>query len=321
MKRGYRYFIDIEILVNICKILQISLYQLQENIVAYKTRRGGNHIEKPKLPIEITPIFDMLIAHHIGDGNVVNPKRGRMPYFSYKQFDNKYRNLYISKIESVFGKLNYKNKYFDREGQTQIYFPVAVSNLLFTFYNLDVQSFKSLTARIPKEIFHKNWKHKLAFLIGIIVDEGSVDSTLIVVGMKNEEIIKDLGMLCNDLEYSYSIRKGKTGMFHLYIHSLKKFYQDYLTLLNEYPEVHLGYKGKKIEQNFKISERSIKRVPGNRKIILEMLSKEKLSVNEIAIRILMTRQGVRYHIRKLEQQEKITRISTVEENNYIYVAV
>ena len=45
MKRGYRYFIDLEILLNLCKILDLSVYQLQNNILAYKTRRGWNYIE------------------------------------------------------------------------------------------------------------------------------------------------------------------------------------------------------------------------------------------------------------------------------------
>ena len=112
LKPSYKYFIDLEVLSNLSKILRILLTKLQESITAYKTRRGYNYIENPKLPIEITPIFDILIAHHIGDGNVINPERGRKPYFSYRQFNNKYRSLYIKKIESVFGNLKYKKRLF-----------------------------------------------------------------------------------------------------------------------------------------------------------------------------------------------------------------
>lgn len=245
MKKGYRYFIDLEILLNLCKILDIPLNELQNNIIAYKTRRGHNYIENPKLPIEITPMFDMLIAHHIGDGNVINPKRGRIPYFSYRQYDKVYRNLYIRKIESVFGKLKYKSDYFNNT--TKIYFPVVGSDLMFKLYNLNTKSFLSKSARIPEEIFKKDLKHKLAFLIGIIIDEGCVDSNLITIRMKNEGLIYDLHKICNDLDYKTSIKKGKEDMFCLYIlsKSMNKFYQDYQNLLNEYPEVNLGYKGEK----------------------------------------------------------------------------
>src|SRR3989339_316190 len=65
MKQSYNYFVDLEILFNLCKILDIPLDKLQTNILAYKTRGGLNYIENPKLPIKITPIFDMLIAHFI----------------------------------------------------------------------------------------------------------------------------------------------------------------------------------------------------------------------------------------------------------------
>jgi len=192
MKRGYNYFIDLEILLNICNILKIPLNEFQNNIIAYKTRRGYNYIENPKLPIEITSLFDMLIAHHIGDGNVVNPKRGRRPYFSYRQYDSKFRNLYIDKIKSIFGNLNYSNDYFNNKNTTQIYFPVVGSDIMFKLYNLNITSFLSENARIPSQIFKKDKKFLLAFLIAIIIDEGHVDSTNIVIGLKNKNLIEDL---------------------------------------------------------------------------------------------------------------------------------
>ena len=94
LKRGYKYYVDLEIIISLCKILKIDLYSMQKKIISYKTRRGWNYIENPKLPIEITPIFDMLIAHHIGDGTVINPKRNRLPYFGYRQFNQHYMKLY-----------------------------------------------------------------------------------------------------------------------------------------------------------------------------------------------------------------------------------
>jgi len=319
MKLGYKYFIDLEILLNLCKLLKISIFKLQKNIIAYKIRGGYNYIEKPKLPIKISPIFDMLIAHHIGDGTVINVK-GRQPYFGYRQFNINYRNLYIKKIESVFGKLKYKKKYFHNKNTTRIYFPVVVSNLLFKQYNLNVNSFKSEIARIPKDIFNKNKKHKLAFLIGIIIDEGSIDSNLIIIRLKNENLIKDLQNICNQLNYKTTIKPGKDGMFCLYILSinLNEFYNDYLKLIKEYPEINLGYKQNKIEEFIKRVNKPKRYVKGNKKIILNELLKTNLTINELSKKLLITRQGIRYLIKELIKENKIEIKSIEKFKNYKY---
>ena len=102
--------------------------------------------------------------------NVIkNPKKGRKPYFGYRQFNKKYRNLYIKKIESIFGKLMYESDYFNDKNTTRIYFPVVGSDLMFGLYNFNINSFKTETTRIPEKILNKDWKYKLAFLIGIII--------------------------------------------------------------------------------------------------------------------------------------------------------
>jgi len=134
-KKSYSDFVDLEIIIFACNILKIPLNKMQKNIIAYKARRGWNYIEKPKLPIKISPIFDMLIAHHVGDGNVTNPKRGRQPYFSYRQFGALYRNLYIKKMEFVFGKINYRSNYCKNENTTKINMPAVVSQLFSTYTN------------------------------------------------------------------------------------------------------------------------------------------------------------------------------------------
>ena len=53
IKRSYKYFVDLEILYNLCRLLDIPLDQLQSNIVAYKTRRGHNYIENPNLKYKV----------------------------------------------------------------------------------------------------------------------------------------------------------------------------------------------------------------------------------------------------------------------------
>ncbi len=320
IKRGYNHFIDLEVLLNLCKILKIPLVELQNNIIAYKTRRGCNFISNPKLPIKITPIFDMLIAHHMADGNVVDPKNGRKPYFSYRQYNKRYRNLYIQKIESVFGKLNYKKDYFNNEKTTQIFFPVVASNLLFKHYNLNLNSFKGEISRIPKEIFSKNNKYKLTFIIAFIIDEGNIDSNLILIRIKNKGLIQDIQTLCDDLNYKTTLSKTKDNMFNLYIlsTSTNKFYKDYCDLLKIHPEVNLGYKGQKIEEFINRLDKSKRYIKGNKDKILKLLLNKKLTINELAQELNMTRQGARYLVKKLIKENKIQVKSKIKYGNYLY---
>ena len=321
MKRDYTYFIDLEIIVNLCKILGIDLQTMQENIVAYKSRGGYNYIENPRLPIKITPIFDMLIAHHIGDGNVVDPKRNRKPYFGYRQYDRHYMAIYIKKIESVFGNIRYKEPYKDK---TRSYFPTAVSYLLFKTYNLNTKSFLSKSARVPREIFKKEWKFLLAFLLGIIIDDGHVDSTMIVVGIKNKELAKDLIKICNILGYEskYTERTKNDYREYGYVNILKKgmmkLWSDYIELLREYPEVNLGHKGEKIKEFIDRLKKPKIYIKGNKDIILKELFKENLTVNELAKKLNMTRQGARYLIKELIKEEKVEFKSLIKNGNYRY---
>jgi hypothetical protein len=320
MKKGYKYFIDLEILLNLCKILNISLDKLQSNILAYKTRGGYNSIRDPILPIKITPIFDMLIAHFIGDGFVVDPKRRRKIYFGYRQYDKKYRNLFIKKVESIFGKIEYVNDYMLNKGTTQVYFPVVVSRLMFKLYGLNPKNFKSDQAIIPKEVLRNGWKYKLAFLIAIIIDEGHIDSDLIIIRMKNNDFMGNLQNLCNDLEYNTSMKKGKDCLTNLYIlsKSLKKFYMDYNSLLKEYPEIDMGYKGDKIKEFINRLDKPKVYIKGNKPRILSELSKESLTVNELATKLNMTRQGARYLVNALLNEGKIESRRIVKFGNRKY---
>ena len=52
-----------------------------------------------------------------------------------------------------------------------------------------------------------------------------------------------------------------------------------------------------------------------------MLEREDLTVNQIANRINMTRQGVRFHIHNLEKMDRITKKDLIGEGNIIYRVV
>jgi hypothetical protein len=298
-------------------MVHISLHELQDSIVAYKTSNGPNYVSEPILPVEITPIFDMIIAHNIADGTVINPMRGRLPYFGYRQFDNLFRELYITKLESVFGKINFPKRYYLTA--TRPYCPPVLSGPFFKAYNLGTGSFLSRTARIPKQILDKNKEHLLGVLIAFIIDEGHIDSSLIYIKVKNIRLARDLFAICNRLGYktAFSV-KDECGSISILRTGMEKFFSDYKEIVQTHPEMTLGKIETQIENSFKIYNRPICMRVGNKKLILQMLQVEDLTVNQIALRLNMTRQGVRYHIRCLEETGRIFRSGYSGEKNIIY---
>jgi hypothetical protein len=246
MKVGYEYFIDLEILVNLCRILNVPLAYLQSNIISYKIRRSRNYVEKPKLPIIISPIFDMLIAHHMADG-FVTKIRGREPYFGYKQYNKELRLMYIKKIEYVFGKIRFDKNY--QKTSYQVYCPATFTNLFLRYYSLKAEDFLSDRAKIPKEIYHKHKNSLLAILLAFIIDEGHIDSCNIVIRLNNRFLAHDIYRICNTLDYKATLTKGKDAMYNIYIlkEGLIDLYKDYQHLKRVFPEVNLCSKEEQIE--------------------------------------------------------------------------
>ena len=320
MKYSYynrNYYGSLKVFIICCSKLGISKFELQENIMSYKTQRGYNIIENPILPIKITPIFDMILAHNIADGTVIFFE-GRQPYFGYRQYDELFRELYIRKIESVFGKIKFKSgDYFKKT--TRSYCPAVVSQLFFKLYDLNERSFLSKEARLPKEILDKEKSYLLAVLLAFIIDEGNVDSTLISIKLKNPSLTEDLYKVCLKLNYDCSLKiKNDYGILYIKKMAMKKLFDDYKELFKRYPECNLGKISNKIELSLNITSRSIRYVKGNKDLIFRMLRLEDLTVNQIATKINMTRQGVRFHIKSLEVDKKIFRKGHMGERNIIY---
>ncbi len=317
------FFAPLEVYLRVVDSLGIERKELQRKIVSYKTGGGVNHIESPILPVKVNPVFHMIFAHNVGDGTVIDPKHGRLPYFGYRQFNEFYRISYIRKLEFLFGKIFYKKEY--SLTSPRVYSLPVISTLFFKYYGLNNRGFMSETSRIPPIIFNEGKDSMLAVLIAFIIDEGHVDSTQIRIGLKNKLLIEDLSSICKLLGYEYTVTSGKGdysdyGLLYILREGTKKLYFDYLCLYKTYPIIDLGWKGDKIRRSFEIINRPIQRTVGNREFILSVLKNESLSVNQIADRINMTRQGVRYHIHSLLKEDKIKLIND-ESLNWIYGAV
>ncbi len=314
---GEKFFTPLNIWVRLCRLFNIDLQVLQENIISYKTSNGPNYISNPVLPIKIVPEVDMIIAHNIADGTVINPKKNRLPYFGYRQYDPLFRRLYIKKLESIFGKINFPRDYY--LNTTRPYCPPVLANLFFKIYDLNTKSFLSRKARIPEQILSKDKDYLMAVLIAFIIDEGSIDSTAIVIVLKNIDLTKDLFRICNKLGYKSTFKSsGDYGKLYILREGMRKFFLDYKEIIKSYPNMTLGKFELRIEKSFKIYNRQIYKSKGNRELILKILIDEDLTVNQIANRINMTRQGVRFHIHNLENQSLIFRDRLIGERNIVY---
>ncbi len=203
------FYSPLDVFLVCCDYLGIPREELQRDIESYKTKGGYNIIETPILPIKITPLFDMVLAHNIADGTVINCGGKRQDYFGYRQFDKELRILYIKKIESIFGKIKFKiGNYF--ENTTRPYCPAVLSQLFFKYYHLNNKSFLSREARLPDEILTKDKEYLLAVLLAFIIDEGNIDSTLINITLKNPDLTKDIYMICKTLDYDSTLKiKGE----------------------------------------------------------------------------------------------------------------
>ena len=313
------FYAPLNMFIRVCELLNVSKFELQKNIHSYKSAKGYNIIENPILPIRITPLFDMIFAHNIADGTVIDPKRKRQIYFGYRQFDKYLRLAYVKKLESIFGKIKFKEEYFNES--TRPYCPAVLSYLFFDYYNLNSKSFLSKTARLPKKLLNKNEDYLLAVLLAFIIDEGNIDSSMIVVKLKNIKLTEDLYLICRKLSYDSTFNyKEEYGNLYIKRKGMKKLFEDYKKFIKKYPEANMGKIHRKIEEGFKIYDRQIYKAKGNREIMLKMLNFEDLTVNQLAMRINMTRQGVRNHIHILEKENKIFRNGLIGRNNIVYSA-
>ena len=310
------YFAPLHIFLKICKKLNISKEKIQEKVVSYKPAHGYNIIEKPILPIKITPIFDMILAHNIGDGTVIRSK-GRKAYFGYRQFDETFRVGYVKKLEAIFGKIKYKEDYFLKS--TRPYCPAILASAFFYYYNLNDGSFLSTSARLPDKLLNKNKEHLLAVLLGFIIDEGNIDSTAIVIKLKNPKLVNELYFICRKLGYDATATyKEEYGNLYIKRKGMKNLFADYNKLLKLYPEINLGKWHQKIKESFDIYNREIYKTRGNKEIILELIKEKDLTVNQIASQIQMTRQGVRFHIHNLEKAKEIIKKGYFGKGNMVY---
>jgi len=289
------------LVLRLIKLLDINLNNLDNNIVLYRSGSSGLIIDKPKLPIEITPELISIIFHMFGDGAAGN----FTPSYTQKnknQFDN-----FIKKLENCFGKFQ-KSIYFT-QGKYQVKFPKVIIDILSDFYSID--SFKSHESKIPKLIFEEDKESKLAGIVSFIVDEGYVRDVVILYSA-NKKLLSAIKRLIEDCQYKCSKIKynKKAGgyFFALSNKSIKNFYDDVEKLSKQFSTCNLSFKKNDIKFIVDLKQR---KNPKNYKftdeLILTNLEGKKVSAKQISKLMNYAYCTVLHHLEKLYDEKKVKR--------------
>ncbi|MCX6750686.1 MAG: hypothetical protein NTZ83_04470, partial [Candidatus Pacearchaeota archaeon] len=121
-------FMSLSLVFKLIKLNNENIEDLQKNIISYRSGGKGLIINKPILPIKITPELDSIVIHLFGDGAAGN----FTPSYTQKKRDS--LENFIKKLENCFGKFE-KSVYLTQE-KHQIKFPKVITDILTKYYSI-----------------------------------------------------------------------------------------------------------------------------------------------------------------------------------------
>ena len=306
LKPSVKHFIPWSIIRMVAKYTGISIHELETYICLYGVPRCRSPVINPNLPIIHTPILDMLIAHVLADGCIVRSP-GRAPYVSFRQKNQVFMNCFRKQCEQVFGEV--PSLYTGKE-KTKTYLPAGPTRLLLYVSKLSEKQFFSKSAPMPGYIHNQPRVNQFAFLLAFVFDEGHIDSSNIVIRLKNKNLIQGLDRIAKNLTYTTTTTSYGNGMHQIYIRSasLNQFYEDYKQLTLTYKCTELDYKKELLKDNLRRMNKPNNRSKPTKERILSSLANQPQTVNALAKQLCFTRQGIRYNIQTLMKQGKIRKI-------------
>jgi len=248
LKQSHTGYRRLDIILHACNLIKIKPRELENCITSYRTRKSKILINKPKIPIKVSPVFYMLIAHLIGDGGYIRFKNKETIYSGYRQFNKKLRLSFLDKARYVFGDITYTKDYFNKS--TRVYLPEVPSLIIRNFVNRKTEFFLSRKARIPENFLKSKKGNLVAILTAFIIDEGNIEGTQIAIRLINKNLVEDLAKICEILNYKHTIgKRSPCGMYNLYILSegLKKYWKDYKRLKKRYNFLTMDFKEQAIK--------------------------------------------------------------------------
>ncbi len=265
--------------------------KVEENVVAYKGPNSSLIVHKPKLPIVETPELFALIAHLIADGSV---NKNGIPVYTNK--NKRLIDNFQKLVSSVFGNIK-STTYLSDSGIYQLRTSMVISDLLSYFYD---QEFSSIKAKVPQQLQDSPSEFAIAFIRAFVDDEGHVDSNhRINVYSQNKEVLESIHLLLtkklNFKNVSPVLAKSKKD-FYISIKSgdLKKYY----TIIGFNHPLKMTTLNKLI----KMRENSVgirRKANQTKKEILNLLSSDNLSTEELTLILGIRRSNVRKPLNEL----------------------
>ncbi len=322
--RLYDYFIyqnspiPLIILINLCKLHNVSIIEMEKNITMYKQMSvpNKNAIRNPKLPIRSTPYFTSIIAHLFFDGSV--PRDGKGTY--YNQKNKLIMKDFINKAREVFGDIQYSIKK-DHRMVLKCRFPRIVGEICKQVY--EISSFGTFDARVSDKLFKLSKEHKIAFILTAILDEGSIayDGTM-MFGVNNPKLCNDVRRLCSEigLKTNKIRNKKKSNYYYFHIKSINRFFNIANKFSKKYPLISLRHKEERLKKSLEIKKQKsyhTKEFADKRKeLILLELKKFECSISYLANKFLFPPRSIRRYMYAWIKDNKISRKKVGSE--YIY---
>ena len=231
--------IPLWVIIEISKILNINLKEIEKNIENYSMGGKSNPITKPKLPLYLTPEMISVIFHFVGDGHI-----GRKTVVSsYRQMNKQGLINFLKKLQNIFGEFNYPKKEF-ANGRLNI--PKIITEFYVYYFNLP--NTNTFEAYIPNNLKKLNKEYLLAGLISFIIDEGHV-AEVITIYSKNKRLLSDIreiaikcNYICYQIREKYAYGKFDVYRFSISSKSYKQLNSDIMKLSRLFPTCTLAQK-------------------------------------------------------------------------------
>ncbi|MEK6860134.1 MAG: helix-turn-helix domain-containing protein [Nanoarchaeota archaeon] len=264
-----------------------NLKELNNNIIAYGTKKSNLYIKNPKIPIADSPSFREIVIHIMCDG-CYNQENG---YAAYYNFPKETKKEFINELKECFGDINFKIH------QDHVHFPTAIPLILKDYLKID---FNSKKCRVPLKFFKGNRKNLSAIIRAAIIDEGTVDGSNVRIDSCNEEFLEDLKNICKKLDYKCGKTwesKGPIFRFNILSKSINLLKEDLGNLPIQNKQELIKIANENQTRNWKY------KLPGEIKgEILKSLILKPMGTTNLVLKIKVLKTAIGNHLRWLSKE-------------------
>lgn len=281
---------------------------MEKNVLGYKEYESGKPILSPILPVKVTPEFDSLLFHLMGDGCW----GGKGKLASYRQIDAQNRENFYKKLKNIFG--HFELNRYESEEEWKICIPSIFVRLIEKHYSLNT---KNSRRQVPQSIMEKGSMFKLAGLLAFMVDEAHVGDSIEIYA-SNRPLLKSLRSICCGLGYTgvkldlkarAGYRRHKINHYRLRIslNNVEKMLGHIQCISKEFPTCTLCSKQRYLE--LLARRRQLRRKKGQdaatKQEILRKLSDAEFEVKDLKKELLIGGQTIRGHLADLEHKNLV----------------